>query len=29
MTPVKLQALEYGIPVYQPEKVKDPALWRF
>ena len=25
MTPVKLQALEYGIPVYQPEKVKDPA----
>lgn len=25
MTPVKVQALAYGIPVYQPEKVKDPA----
>lgn len=24
MTPVKLQALEYDIPVYQPEKVKNP-----
>ena len=25
MTPVKEQALEYGIPVYQPLKVRDPA----
>ena len=25
MTPVKVQALAYGIPVYQTEKVKDPA----
>ena len=25
MTPVKVQSLAYGIPVYQPEKVKDPA----
>lgn len=25
MTPVKVQALAYGIPVYQPGKVKDPA----
>lgn len=24
MTPVKIQALEYGIPVYQPVKVKTP-----
>ena len=24
MTPVKIQALEYGIPVYQPVKVKAP-----
>ncbi len=24
MTPVKLKALEYGIPVYQPVKVRDP-----
>ncbi len=24
MTPVKEQALEYGIPVYQPVKVRDP-----
>ena len=24
MTPVKIQALEYGIPVYQPVKVKKP-----
>ena len=24
MTPVKLQALEYGIPVYQPAKVREP-----
>lgn len=25
MTPVKIQALEYGIPVYQPLKVRDEA----
>lgn len=24
MTPVKIQALEYGIPVYQPKRVKTP-----
>ena len=26
MTPVKIQALEYGIPVYQPVKVKHRNL---
>lgn len=25
MTPVKIQAQEYGIPVYQPEKVREPS----
>ena len=25
MTPVKIQAMEYGIPVYQPAKVRKPS----
>ena len=25
MTPVKIQAMEYGIPVYQPEKVREAS----
>ena len=29
MTPVKIQAMEYGIPVYQPAKGGKPPLWRF
>ncbi|MCX7816175.1 MAG: methionyl-tRNA formyltransferase [Syntrophales bacterium] len=24
-SPVKIKAMEYGLPVYQPEKVKDPS----
>ena len=26
MTPVKIQAMEYGIPVYQPAKVREASL---
>ncbi|MBE6754331.1 MAG: methionyl-tRNA formyltransferase [Ruminococcaceae bacterium] len=25
--PVKVCAMEYGLPVYQPESMKDPAVW--
>ena len=28
MTPVKVQALEYKIPVYQPAKVRDHAIFQ-
>ena len=28
-TPVKEVALEYNIPVYQPEKIKDKGICRF
>lgn len=29
MTPVKIQAMEYGIPVYQPAKVREASFVEF